>query len=460
MQFNSIEFFLFFMIGLFIYYKTPSGNKKWQILIYSLLFYSCFSIYEVIFLLLMGVVSWIGELLIEKYKNRALFTIMVILLILPLILLKYFDLFPGAILPVGISFFTLQAVSSVTDVYLEKNKRTGISEHITYLSFFPTVVSGPILRKGSFIKELEKEKIFCYEEVRNGFYRIAIGYLEKFFLADRIGKIVNYIFSIPNEVSGIQVIIGTILFGWQLYYDFAGYSHMCLGFAKCFGISIMENFERPYFSTSVKEFWSRWHRSLSSWLKDYVYIPLGGNQKGKLTRYRNLMLTFLVSGVWHGVGLNFIFWGFLHGLYQIIEDLLKDKNNASGKEGSMIRGIKTIFVFCLVDFAWLFFRASDVKTAFIMLQRIITDFHPQMIFGNWWFEHGMGKLEYLILVTVIIFIFIFDKKEEQGASLLTLVKKQKGLVRWALYIIVLFYMIMTFMIGIGNDTSTFLYQNF
>lgn len=464
MQFNTIEFFLFFLISIIIYYFTSDKAKKWQLLCYSLIFYSFFSIGELSFLIILGLISWVGEQIIAKYRNRYLLSLFIVLILSPLILIKYFNLFPGAILPVGISFFTLQAVSGVVDTYQKKIRSINLRDHLTYLSFFPTVVSGPIIRKGSFLKELDYPKIFQYEEVRRGFYRIALGYIEKFFLADRIGKLVNYVYTTPGEASGIQIVVGTVLFGWQLYYDFAGYSHMCIGFSKCFGITIIENFERPYLAASIKEFWARWHRSLSSWLRDYVYIPLGGNRKGELYMYRNLIITFMISGIWHGVGLNFFFWGFLHGIYQIVEDICQKKKKerylCDKKGGKMIRGIKTLFVFLLVDFAWLFFRASDLRTALIMIGRIITDFNFTTLFSDWWFNYGMSKLEYLMLLVVILVIMILDFLEEKKYSVRMVIEKQKTAVRWFFYMVILFFMVITFMIGVGNNAGTFLYQNF
>lgn len=484
MQFNTIGFLLFFLMFLIIYYLTPGKDKKWQILLGSLFFYSFFSMKQLVILILIGAASWLGEKMVERYCRKSFLILVTAILLMPLVSMKYLGLFEASLLPMGISFFTLQAIGGVIDRYQKKGASSGLGDHLTYLAFFPTVISGPILRKGSFLEELNRPKVFCYEEVRRGFYRIAIGFLEKFFLADRIGKLVNYVYSNPGEVSGAQILVAALLFGWQLYFDFAGYSHMALGVAKCFGISIMENFERPYFSVSIKEFWSRWHRSLSTWLRDYVYIPLGGSRKGKGRQYCNLLITFAVSGIWHGVGMNYLFWGFLHGVYQILEDFRKilwgnlqkvriekqEKKKDCGKDSqnvwrnrlgvNLCSAWKKLIVFLAVDFAWIFFRASDVKTAFFMIGKILTDFRSSTLVSDWWFEYGMGKLEYIVLFMVTLLILGFDLWEEKKGSIWIVVEKQGAALRWLIYMAVLFLMVMTYLIGLGSNASTFLYQNF
>ena len=474
MQFNSLAFFCFFAISLILYYSVPVKKGKWLLLLFSLYFYSCFSWSGFLGLLVIAVVSWIGEVVLEKARKKELLLVFVALTLFPLIALKYMGLLPGYVLPVGISFFTLQAVSGMVDVYKQKSKPSGWSEHTLYLSFFPTVVSGPIIRKNVFLAEIRKTKIFVYEDVRRGLYRIAIGFVEKFFLADRIGKLVDYVYGNSQEMSGVQIVVATVLFGLQLYYDFAGYSHMAIGFAKCFGITIMENFERPYFSVSIKEFWRRWHMSLSSWLRDYVYIPLGGSRKGTLRRYINLVITFMVSGVWHGVGVNFLFWGFLHGVYQVIEDRIFRKRDKKSivdtgviaeskiealKEKS-IALLRMVVVFVLVDFAWLFFRASDMATAIQMVNKIVSGFQVSTLFTTWWFDYGMSKLEYLMWIVVALGILFFDIMEEKDKEFFAKFEKQKTWLRWSVYAVIIFVIVTTLVIGMGSDTSSFLYQNF
>ena len=468
MQFNTLPFFAFFTICLTLYYGMPFQKNKWLLLIFSLYFYSCFSESALLALVAIAGISWCGEILVGKVRKKSLLFLFIVCTLFPLVSLKYLGLIPGYVLPIGISFFSLQAVSGMVDVYKQKSNPSNFFEHLLYLSFFPTVVSGPIIRKKEFLSEINKTRIFVYEDVRRGFYRIAIGFIEKFFLADRIAKLVDYVYGHSLEVSGAQIAVATILFGMQLYYDFAGYSHMAIGFAKCFGITIMENFERPYFSLSIKEFWRRWHMSLSSWLRDYVYIPLGGSRKGTLRKYGNLVITFLVSGVWHGVGINFLFWGFLHGVYQVVEDcilgkskkrVIGDKGNFSGRN-TFFSLIRIVIVFVLVDFAWLFFRAADMTTAIKMVNTIVSDFRFSSLLTTWWFDYGMSKLEYLMWAVVAFVIFLFDVMEEKEKEFLAKFGEQKVWIRWSVYIGVVFLIVTTLIISVGSNTNSFLYQNF
>jgi len=468
MQFNSIEFFVFFAICLILYYYLPLQKNRWLLLVFSIVFYACFSKSALLGLFSIALVSWLGEMIVGNTYKKWLLGIFVMATLFPLVALKYFDLLPGYVLPVGISFFTLQAVSGIVDVYKKKSRPSDFWEHLLYLSFFPTVVSGPIIRKNDFLTELEKKKVFIYEDVRNGFYRIAIGFVEKFFLADRIAKLVDYVYGHVTEVGGAQIVTATILFGLQLYYDFAGYSHMTIGFAKCFGISIMENFERPYFSYSIKEFWRRWHISLSSWLRDYVYIPLGGNRKGTIRKHVNLILTFMVSGIWHGVGLNYLFWGFLHGLYQVAESCIsemvkeqrKNVRKVTVKKNIVVTLLHWMIVVALVDFAWIFFRAENMATAVQMITKIFTDFQMSGLFTSWWFDYGMSKIEYLMWLAVAFGILIFDILEEREEDFLTKFGQQNIVIRWSVYVCLIFVIITAFVIGVGSNANSFLYQNF
>ena len=469
MQFNTLGFFVFFAICLCLYYRVPAGKNKWLMAVFGVFFYSCFSYSGLLVLGLVSLISWCGERVLSKVQNRYLLWLFSGLTLSGLVLLKYFNVIPGFALPVGISFFTLQAVSAMGDVYRKKSVPTGLGEHVLYLSFFPTVVSGPILRKNDFLKEVKKEKVFVYEDVRRGFYRIAIGFVEKYFLADRISRLVDSVYGQPSEFGGAQIAVATILFGLQLYYDFAGYSHMAIGFAKCFGISIMENFERPYFSCSIKEFWRRWHISLSSWLRDYVYIPLGGSRNGTGRKYANLVITFLVSGIWHGVGLNYLFWGFLHGFYQVVEDGLFGRRKGNmGKQQEVALPVRNaagvlfrmLAVFLLVNFAWLFFRAPDMGTAVEMVNSMVTKFQISGLFSRWWFDYGMAKVEYLMWAVVSLAVLVFDIMEEKDREFLLKFEKQNTWIRWSVYTVVLCVIVFTLLIGMGSNANSFLYQNF
>lgn len=338
------------------FYIFAMGNKFYIIIITSLIVY------------LMGI-------LIESLKNKKSGSVFLFIflsgLIFSLIYLKYynfirFNVNPFLILPeksiiapVGISFYTLQAISYLVDIY--KGKLRAEKNPIiffNYICFFGTILSGPIERAEKFIPQAKNLKPFSLEGSFEALGIILWGLFKKVVIADRLGRYVDVIYGNPYGYSSFPVFLAFLLYALQLYADFSGYSSMAVGFSKILGIDLINNFNFPYFSKSVREFWKRWHISLSSFFKDYVYIPLGGNRGGELKKYRNNLIVFLLSGIWHGANWTFILWGVLHGLYIIIENILDKAFNYSEKINSIIR---VIITYILVNFAWIFFRADSIK---------------------------------------------------------------------------------------------------
>ena len=270
-------------------------------------------------------------------------------------------------MPLGISFYSLQAISYLADIYrreipAEKN----VVYYALFLSFFPSLSSGPINRANTLLPQLRGKKTLRYENVKEGLIQMAWGYLQKIVVADRIGLYVDFVYDDPALFAGWPILLGVFFYGFQIYYDFAGYSNLAIGAAKVLGFQLQDNFRQPYLSHSIQEFWRRWHISFSSWLRDYVYIPLGGSRCSKPRKYMNLMITFLVSGLWHGANWNFLVWGGIHGVYQIVgnavrpvrERLLENPSSPRGLR-RLKRVVQVIVLFLLVDFAWIFFRAGD-----------------------------------------------------------------------------------------------------
>lgn len=317
----------------------------------------------------------------------------VILTLLPLLFFKYANFFntsledafgflgirmelPGLnwFIPVGISFITFQALGYVFDV----SRRVIPAEHVfidhaLFLSFFPQVVSGPISKAAELVPQFNKGKRFNYEDGIQGAKMILWGMVFKFVVADRLGLFVDTIFGAPDRYSGAVCLLGAFFYSIQIYADFAGYSWMAIGVARLLDIKLIDNFRRPYFSYSITDFWKRWHISLSRWLKDYVYIPLGGNRCSKPRTYLNIILTFLVSGLWHGAAWTFILWGLLHGFAQVVEKSFgwqKPKEDAS-RFSSMVR---VVFTFCLVSIAWVLFRSPSIPFFHHFLSHIVSDF--------------------------------------------------------------------------------------
>lgn len=333
MLFNSIEFALF-LPCIFILYWKMSHNKRWfLLLVVSYIFYMSWNIECVILIFINTVISFFCAIQLKKANSKkvklAFLWLAVVFCIGTLFVFKYFNfiynifcaalnqiqlstqpLVLNLILPVGISFYTFQTLSYVIDVYREKvepEKHLGI--YATFISFFPQLVAGPIERTENLLPQIEKEKTFNYEETVYGLKLMAWGYFKKIVIADNLAVFVDRIYNNVMEFRGLSLLIATLFFAFQIYCDFSGYSDIAVGIGKLFGVNLVTNFKSPYLSLSIHEFWKRWHITLSSWFLDYVYIPLGGNRKGRLRHAINLMITFLLSGLWHGASGTYILWG-------------------------------------------------------------------------------------------------------------------------------------------------------
>lgn len=331
MLFNSGKFLIFFPIVTLIYFILPKKIRQYWLLIASWYFYMCWNAGYIVLILYSTVITFIGGLFIEKNRSKKNFIVAgsFILNLAVLFYFKYFNFGIGLlakllayahisvnvpqfdiILPVGISFFTFQALSYTVDVYrgeifAEKN----FFKYALFVSFFPQLVAGPIERSKNLMKQICEPKSFDFDRARDGILLMLWGYFLKVVLADRIAIFVDTVYGDVNTYSGYYIVLATILFAFQIYCDFAGYSIIAMGTAKVLGIQLMDNFESPYLAASVAGFWRHWHISLTSWFRDYLYIPLGGNKKGKIRKYANEMIVFFASGLWHGASISFVIWG-------------------------------------------------------------------------------------------------------------------------------------------------------
>ena len=285
------------------------------------------------------------------------------------------------ILPIGLSFHTFQAMSYTIEVYrgnTPPEKHFGI--YALYVMFYPQLVAGPIERPQNLLHQFHEEKKFKYENVRSGLILMAWGLFKKVVIADRLALFVNQVYGNPFDYTGLPLIIGTIFFAFQIFCDFSGYSDIAIGSAKCMGFDLMTNFDRPYMSTSIGEFWRRWHISLSTWFRDYVYIPLGGNRVSKGRWYFNIFVVFLLSGIWHGANWTFVIWGLLHASYFVIEGEFYAAFPKLNKKITWLAiTIKRIVTFSMVTFAWVFFRATHVVDAFYMLRHFFARLPQQIV---------------------------------------------------------------------------------
>ena len=387
----------------------------------------------------------------------------------PLLFFKYspIEWRRGIVFPLGLSFFTFQSISYIVDCY--KNKIEAERNFITvaqFISFFPVISSGPIQRANNLIPQLKTTRQFEYNNATDGMKLFAWGILKKIYVADKIALYVNCIYGSPSDQHGLALLLATILYSFQIYCDFSGYSDMAIGAARILGFDVGKNFDHPYLSQSVGEFWRRWHISLSSWLKDYVYIPLGGSRVALPRIYFNLLVTFLVSGIWHGSTWNFVIWGLLHGLYQCAGRATKPVL----EKLKLPTFIKILITFCLVSFAWIFFRARNLAEALAVIQGFrkipmelasfislenptgLKETLKELFALN---NSSFGYLSGMMLILATTTGFAITSAATQRTDGLKIIKSLPLLLRWGLYIV------LTVIIWEASSSSVnFIYQNF
>ena len=379
MIYNSIPFAVFLPIIFILYWICPSKYRYLFLLAASFYFYMYMDPKYIFFLLGTVTVSYLLALALDSardvFRKKLYLFIGILALIGVLALLKYSGFIieiaglpsPAIqfMMPVGISFYTFQTLGYLIDIYRGKYPaERHFGYYCLFVSFFPQILSGPIGRGDVLLPQLKKERTFDIYQASYGMKLMAVGYFKKLVVAGLLAPTVDKIYDNPESYVGLVYIIATFMFALQIYCDFSGYTDIAIGCAKLFGMELSENFKTPYFSRSIKEFWSRWHISLSTWFRDYLYIPLGGNRVGKIRHCFNLMLTFLVSGLWHGAGINYILWGGIHGFYQIIETISgKNKKGREEKRNPLLNLFSVFLTFMAVCLAWVFFRADSVSHA-------------------------------------------------------------------------------------------------
>lgn len=422
MLFNSLHFYIFSFILLPLFFLTNQKTQKWILLISSFYFYACLKIAFVPLILFSFVVTYFGTLAVEKKPNQKFFWTCFVVLINAgiLILFKYSDFLIsiyfdtkgifgfdseysklGFILPLGISFYTFQAIAYTVDVYRGNLKaENSFIDFSLFLIFFPQLVAGPIMRASVLIPQFESLKRFNKENFSKGMGQIALGVFKKTMIADQIPKYIDPIYGHPSEYHFISLFIAVFFFAIEIYCDFAGYSDIAIGIGKVMGFDIPQNFKRPFFAASSSELWRRWHISLSTWLRDYIYITLGGNKVSIFRNYINLFLTMLVGGIWHGANWTFVIWGAICGVSVSIEKYFID-NGFSKPFEKIPRPIRVIYTFLIFMLGALFFRSENFTSAKIMLTRILN------------FEDGkISILGYLFIPTFIL--FLIELLEELG----------------------------------------------
>ncbi len=480
MLFNSLEFIIFFPIVVAAYFAMPSRFRWILLLVASYYFYMCWNYKYIILIVFSTLVDYFAALQMGKtqirWRRRLLLVMSLFSNLGLLFFFKYYNFFSENVnavseqfnlfsqmpayqflLPVGISFYTFQTLSYTIDVYWgkkEPEKHLGI--FALYVSFFPQLVAGPIERSTRLLPQFYKVYTFNYERIRNGIVLMVWGFFKKVVIADRLAEYVNQVYNHPHDYGGLQDVIATFFFGSQIYCDFSGYSDIAIGSAMILGYDLMTNFRRPYLSRSIREFWQRWHISLSTWFRDYLYIPLGGNRVVKWRWYYNLFITFLVSGLWHGANWTFVIWGALHGAYLVLAIITQPSRDRLARKSGLYRiphlnnFINLAWTFVLVYFAWIFFRANSLSDALLIIGNILD-------FQTWGgaiqlFHFRADFYLSFILIGILILIEILWEKYQ----LIERLQTQTRLLKWTLMIVI----IMSIFILGKWDQNDFLYFQF
>ncbi len=342
------------------------------------------------------------------------------------------------LLPAGVSFYFFQSMGYLIDVYRGKSKaERHFGYYALFVSFFPQLLAGPIGRADSLLPQLKKERSFDYENVTYGLKLMAWGYFKKLVIADVFATVVDKVYNNPYSYVGLVFIITTVMFAIEIYCDFSGYSDIAIGCARLFGVELASNFRNPYLSFSIREFWSRWHISLSTWFRDYVYIPLGGSRAGRFRHCLNLFLTFLVSGFWHGSSLTFLFWGGIHGVLQILETFIYPKTRGGVSVIRKKHWWQLPLTFIVLCFTWIFFRANTIQDAFWIISRLFWDIgRPLNYLKTAVICLDMPYLSMFGMALSAAALFVWDLLSLKQ-DVIKLISRQRGLVRWPLYVLLL-----------------------
>ncbi|MEG1366165.1 MAG: MBOAT family O-acyltransferase [Oscillospiraceae bacterium] len=434
------------------------------LLVFSYYFYMSWNPNLVILILFTTVTSYLSAVIISRTSSRKIAKAAMItgvaLSLACLFMFKYFNFFQGGVvsamaafgfsvqpitlnllLPVGISFYTFQTLSYVIDVYKGNMKaETHFGLYALYVSFFPQLVAGPIERATSLLPQFYKKQYFSTARLSDGLRQICIGMFKKVVIADFVAYYVNFVYNDITKFGGLSIILATVLFSVQIYCDFSGYSDIAIGSAKILGFDLIQNFKSPYFSKSIKEFWRRWHISLSTWFSDYVYIPLGGSRVKKSRHIFNLLITFILSGLWHGAEYKFIIWGMFHGILLACESFYIMRldtyvNGVSPLKRGVINAARMAITFTLVNIGWAIFRVNNIADLAYIGKNITRGLNPLKIF-TYLESIGFTPLTMAMLICVIVALIIYDWYEYYRGNPLQFIKNQKPMVRYAVYYVV------------------------
>ncbi len=489
---------IFFPIVVGIYYLVPDKVKNYWLLLSSYYFYMCWNAAYALLILFSTAVTFASGSVLEKIKHSEIEEVklvrrkklcVAVSFVLNLSILFFFKYMNWGIeninqilghfhialnlpafdvlLPVGISFYTFQALGYTVDVYRDEiHAEKNFFRYALFVSFFPQLVAGPIERSKNLLKQLAQPRKALFDNFREGLWLMLWGYFLKVVLADRIAIFVDAVYGDTETYTGVYLIVATLLFAVQIYCDFAGYSVIAMGTAKILGIRLMENFDSPYLSLSVSAFWRRWHISLSGWFRDYLYIPLGGNRKGKVRKYINILITFGISGLWHGANWTYVVWGLLNGIYQIVGDMLTPFKRKlviwlgikpDSLSHKLVKGVTT---FLLIDFTWIFFRAATIRDAFRILKRMIMVQNPWVWIDGSLYTCGLDQRNFQLMLWGILILAGADLCKSKGIMLRKVLAEQDYWAQCLVTVAAVLGILLFGIWGVGYDAANFIYFQF
>jgi D-alanyl-lipoteichoic acid acyltransferase DltB (MBOAT superfamily) len=492
MLFNSIEFLIFFPVVTILFFLLPHKYRWFHLLVASCVFYAAFIPVYILILFFTIVIDYIAGIMIENAqgkRRKSFLALSIVANVGVLAFFKYYNFFIdnvnellhlsgsntaglpllNIILPIGLSFHTFQAMSYTIEVYRGHQKaERHFGIYALYVMFYPQLVAGPIERPQNILHQMHEKKYFNYANMTDGLKIMMWGMFKKVVIADRLAKLTDPVFNNPGDYSPLALLLAAVFFSIQIFCDFSGYSDIAIGSAKTMGFDLMKNFDKPYQAKTIAEFWKRWHISLSTWFRDYLYIPLGGNRVSVPRWYFNLFFVFLVSGFWHGANWTYIIWGGLHGFYLVFaiisESSRKKINTALGitRIPWLYTLIQVFTTYCLVTLAWIFFRANTVTDAFYIIKQM-----PAAIgdLGKWVFsgqsiKDAIGFLPVYQIDVVLSFILIFFLESvhlaQRKYDLLAVVRERPLYMRWSIYY---FFIILIIFFGV-YDNRQFIYFQF
>jgi D-alanyl-lipoteichoic acid acyltransferase DltB (MBOAT superfamily) len=483
MTFNTFGFLGFFLIVMLVYFVLPGKLRSYLAALASLAFYALYDLKITVFLLIYILYVYFAARILEKKGSKPVFAAIVILALVPLLAFKYLNFSlhimdsvlgrfvssfgthsVSLVVPLGISYFTFKSVGYLVDVYKKDiSAERNLPVLAAFVSFFPEMLAGPIDRSNNLLKQLREKGEKKFIDLEAGMLLLFYGYFEKMCVADRLKAIVDGVYDNINDYNGAVVIVAIAAYSLEIYLDFAGCTHMALGVGKSLGFDLPVNFRQPYLQTGVAGFWRNWHISLMDWLKDYIYIPLGGSRKGTVRKYVNALIVFATSGLWHGAGLNYLLWGTLNGLLQIGGNILnpfKDKFYASlkiEKESEGLKWFKRLGTFILMSCTWVFFRAPSSTYALTIFKRAAMKLDMNRLFDGTLYTLGLSQKSFNLMLLFLLFVLLFDYACLKGFKALEFVLRSHYLFKCFIFILLVAIVVVFGIYGTAFDASSFIY---